>query len=65
MIRPKYICNDCTHKHICKYADDMSNLIKIIDEKCDYYTNNLPINLSAITCYRFQPHSINNSERGD
>lgn len=50
MIRPKYLCNDCIYKHICKYVDDMSNLVKSIDEKCDYCTNDLPINLSRITC---------------
>lgn len=50
MIRPKYLCNDCIHKHICKYVGDMSNLIQSINEKCDYSTNDLPINLSHITC---------------
>lgn len=50
MIRPKYLCNDCTHKHICRYVNDMSNLIESIDEKCDYSTNDLPIDLSHITC---------------
>lgn len=50
MIRPKYLCNDCTHKNICRYVSDMFNLIESIDEKCDYSTNDLPIDLSHITC---------------
>ncbi len=50
MIRPKYLCNDCIHKNICKHVEDMTNLIEWINEKCDYFTNDIPINLSHITC---------------
>lgn len=62
MIRPKCICNECEHKPICKYEDSMYKLIQAINTACTVHDTNLPINLSAITCYHFQPHLINNSE---
>lgn len=50
MIRPKYICNNCTHKTICKYAESMAKLILDIDTQAKKYDNTLPVNLSLITC---------------
>lgn len=50
MIRPKYICNNCPHKVICKYAESMGKLILDIDTQAKKYDNILPVNLSHITC---------------
>lgn len=50
MIRPKYICNNCTHKSVCKYAESMEKLILDIDTQSKKYDNTLPANLSFITC---------------
>ena len=61
MIKPKFICNDCEHKPICKYENSMCKLIQAINTTCTMYDSNLPIDLSAMACYHFQPRSINNS----
>jgi hypothetical protein len=50
MIRPKFICNDCVHKSICRYAKDMTKIISEIDTVCAYYNDLLPINLSHLSC---------------
>lgn len=50
MIRPEYICNNCTHKSYCKYAEDVTRLLEKIDIDCQYYGNDLPVNLAAIHC---------------
>ena len=61
MIKPKCICNKCEHRLICKYENSMCKLIQAINTTCTMY-DNLPIDLSAMACYHFQPHIINNSE---
>lgn len=50
MIKPKFICTECTHKSICKYAQEMTKIISAICVVCDYYNESLPIDLSRISC---------------
>lgn len=61
MIRPKFICNNCAHKSICKYKESMTNFICDLDTTCRDY-DDLPVDTSAISCYHFQKVVINKTQ---